>query len=206
MPLLACFFLFHISLLFVVADVLDTSRINRAGENLPVVEQMGDGYFGQWIYPDNYGGVSYNYTCDQTVDPNAFNTDLFTYYRLENDQNFVTGNYRLVGHASIFGYTQVRVDDNEPEWLSEATGLYTGSISSRQYGLGWGYLFDKSANETILSTFYEGSNVTDTFEREFGFGYSRKSVVKDNIKVTQIVTAPFGDDPVIISTIEIKVK
>jgi hypothetical protein len=203
MPLLACFFLFHISLLFVVADVLDTSRINRAGENLPVDEQMGDGYFGQWIYPDNYGGVSYNYTCDQTVDPNAFNTDLFTYYRLENDQNFVTGNYRLVGHASIFGYTQVRVDDNEPEWLSEATGLYTGSISSRQYGLGWGYLFDKSANETILSTFYEGSNVTDTFEREFGFGYSRKSVFKDNIKVTQIVTTPFGDDPVIISTIEI---
>jgi hypothetical protein len=183
---------------------MPAKRVFAAGLALAISAKAdGDGAFGTWTYPDLYGGVSYTYTCDQTVNPMAVNTDLDPFYRTTTEHNFVIGNYRVVGHASNYGYTSVRHDENVPEWLGDAAGEHPGSTSTRQYGLGWGFLFDVEANATVLSTFYEGAGTVESFERSFGLGYSIKKVVKGGFSVQQSNVVPYGDDPVLISTVTI---
>ena len=50
----------------------------------------------------------------------------------------MVGNYRLVAHASNYGYLQVRSDESVPLWHAEAAGVHPGSAGVHQYGLGWG--------------------------------------------------------------------
>ena len=47
--------------------------------------------------------------------------------------------------------------------------------------------------------FYPGN--ADSFERAFGVGYFRKKVSGQGYGVDQIIFAPFGDDPVLMSEI-----
>ncbi|MGA2852344.1 MAG: hypothetical protein ABSE46_25335, partial [Terracidiphilus sp.] len=57
-----------------------------------------------------------------------------------------------------------------------------------------GYLTD---GKETLSTYYDGTNTG--FERVFGVGYCRKRVAGSSYKVDQLIWAPFGDDPVLVS-------
>jgi hypothetical protein len=149
----------------------------------------GSGYFGTWI-TDDYGLPAYKYTCNQITDPKAI-TPTYKEFRLSTDQSHEVGNDRLVGVASNYGYIQIRQDEGSPKFLNDY------NPPAKQFGGGFGYLTD---NKSVISTFYTGS---DQFERVFGIGYYRKIVRNENFGADQIVFAPFGDDPVVISQIKI---
>lgn len=150
----------------------------------------GSGYFGKWI-TDESGLPAYNYTCNQTTDPKAV-TPTYKEFRLPTDQSHEVGNDRLVGVASNYGYIQIRQDEGSPKFLNDY------NPAAKQYGGGFGYLTD---GKSVLSTFYTGKQ--SQFERIFGVGYYRKKVSNENYGVDQVIFAPFGDDPVVISQVTI---
>jgi Glycosyl hydrolase 36 superfamily, catalytic domain len=146
----------------------------------------GSGYFGEWM-TDEFGLPAFHYTCDQVHDPKAISpTD--PVFRSKTDQTHQVGNDRLVAAVSNYGYVQVRQDEGSPKFLND----YAPERS--QFGGGIGYLTD---GKVVLSTFYPGNG--QTFDRIFGAGYLRKKVADDNYSVDQVIFAPFGDDPVLIS-------
>ena len=150
----------------------------------------GSGYFGEWIR-DESGLPAYRYTCDQVHDPAAV-SPVNPALRHPSDHTHQVGNDRLVGVASNYGYIQVRQDEGGPKFLNDydpAHGHYAG---------GFGYLTDGRAK---ISTFYSGGSTN--FERIFGCGYLRKKVEAAGYRVDQVVFAPFGDDPLLISQVRI---
>ncbi|MFX1503472.1 MAG: GH36-type glycosyl hydrolase domain-containing protein, partial [Promethearchaeota archaeon] len=102
------------------------------------------------------------------------------------------GNDRLVGVASNFGYVQVRQDEGCPKFLNDYDPEHN------QFAGGFGYLVD---GENLLSTFYSGNE--ESFNRIFGIGYFRKIVKSHNLSVDQVIFAPYGDDPLLISQVTI---
>jgi len=150
----------------------------------------GSGYFGEWI-EDEFGLPAYRYTCDQINDSKAI-TPMHKEWRSETEHLHQVGNDRLVAVSSNYGYIQVRQDEGGPKYLNEY------NPKRNYYAGGFGYLKDK---DTILSTYYLGNG--RMFERIFGIGYLRKKVKTTNYNIDQIVFAPFGDDPILISQITI---
>ncbi len=150
----------------------------------------GSGYFGEWI-TDEFGLPAFHYTCDQVRDPKAISpTD--PVYRSPTDQTHQVGNDRLVAAVSNYGYVQVRQDEGSPKFLND----YAPERS--QFGGGIGYLTD---GKVILSTLYPGDD--QTFDRIFGMGYLRKKVANDDYTADHAIFAPFGDDPVLVSQVNI---
>ncbi|MFX0058990.1 MAG: GH36-type glycosyl hydrolase domain-containing protein [Candidatus Hodarchaeota archaeon] len=154
---------------------------------------FGSGYFGEWI-EDEHGLPAYKYTCDQINDPKAI-TPVNEEFRSKTDHSFLVGNDRLVGVASNYGYIQVRQDEGGPKYLNDY------DPENQQYAGGFGYLID---GEHFLSTFY--SDHTKQFERYYGIGYMRRIVGDQFYTIDQIIYAPFGDDPILISQVKITNK
>jgi len=153
-------------------------------------KEFGSGYFGEWI-EDEFGMPAYRYTCDQINDPKAL-TPMNDMWRSKTEHLHQVGNDRLVAVASNYGHIQVRQDEGSPKYLNEFNperGHYAG---------GFGYLTD---NDDYLSTYFPGN--ANSFERIFGIGYFQKKVSGKGYSVNQIIFAPFGDDPVIISQVKI---
>jgi hypothetical protein len=80
------------------------------------------------------------------------------------------------------------------------TGIHRNSstITVRKkghYGAGIGFLTDV---KEVLSTYYPGNAAS--FERILGEGYFRKTVKSQRYEIDQDIFAPFGDDPVLLST------
>jgi hypothetical protein len=153
-------------------------------------KDFGSGYFGEWV-DDEFGLPAYLYTCDQINDPKA-KTVMNKEWRSDTEHLHQVGNDRIVGVASNYGYVQVRQDEGGPKYLNEydpTRGHFAGGI---------GYLSDGVEN---LCTYYSGKN--KSFERIFGIGYYRKKVKNNNYEIDQIIFAPFGDDPVILSQTKI---
>ena len=150
----------------------------------------GSGYFGEWI-EDQFGLPAYHYTCDQTEDPKAV-TRVSPALRPPTSHIHQVGNDRLVAVASNYGYVQVRQDEGTPKFLNDY------SPERSQYGGGIGFLAD---GKEILSTFFPGN--AKSFERVFGVGYLRKKVTVSHSAVDQVIFAPFGDDPLLISQVTI---
>jgi len=153
-------------------------------------KEFGSGYFGEWI-EDEFGMPAYRYTCDQINDPKAI-TPMNDKWRSKTEHIHQVGNDRLVGVASNYGYVQVRQDEGSPKYLNEF------NPEQGQYAGGFGYLTD---NNDYLSTYYPGN--ADSFQRIFGIGYLQKKVSGKGYLVNQIIFAPFGDDPVVISQVTI---
>jgi hypothetical protein len=151
---------------------------------------FGSGHFGEW-FEDEHGLPAYRYTCDQAHDPKAI-APTNPMWRAPADHSHQVGNDRLVAVASNYGYVQVRQDEGGPKFLNDYDPAH------HQCAGGFGYLTD---GQTTLSTFFQGS--TDSFERVFGIGYLRKKVKKDGFAANQVIFAPFGDDPILISQVTI---
>ncbi len=151
----------------------------------------GSGYFGKWMR-DEFGLPAFHYTCDQLHDPKAV-TELNPGGVLAATEHIhQVGNDRLVAIASNFGHVRVRQDEGAPKFLNDYApdrGLFGG---------GFGYLTD---GKVSLSTFYPSG---DTFDRVFGIGYFRKRVTGGGYSIDQVIFAPFGDDPVLISQVTVK--
>ncbi len=151
----------------------------------------GSGHFGEWI-TDRFGLPAYRYTCDQAVDPRA-QSPVHPYFRSPTDHTHQVGNDRLIAAVSNYGYLQVRQDEGSPKFLNDYCpdrGLF---------GAGFGYLADP---DEVLSTYYTGQG--EAFERIFGEGYFQKTVTSRRYQVDQVIFAPFGDDPVLVSMVTIK--
>ena len=151
-------------------------------------KSFGSGTFGDW-FEDEHNLPAYRYTCNQRYDPKAV-TPTHPEWRNPTDHSHLVGNDRLVAVASNYGYIQVRQDEGGPKFLNDydpAHGDFTG---------GFGYLVGCASP---LSTFYPGGG--DTFDRIFGIGYYRKIVQAKGCQVDQVVFAPFGDDPLLISQV-----
>jgi Glycosyl hydrolase 36 superfamily, catalytic domain len=151
---------------------------------------FGSGHFGEWIEDEN-GLPAYHYTCDQLNDPKAV-TPTNPIWRLPTDHSHQVGNDRLVAVCSNYGYVQVRQDEGGPKFLND----YAPALG--HFGGGFGYLCDEVL---ILSTFYPGP--AESFGRIFGIGYFRKTVRNEGYIADQIIFAPFGDDPLLISQVTI---
>lgn len=154
---------------------------------------FGSGRFGTWI-EDEQGLPAFNYTCDQQKDP-AAKSQTNPDWRMENEHLFQVGNDRITAVASNFGYVQVRQDEGGPKLLN----AYIPGENC--YGAGLGYLRD---GEDVLGTWY-GEN-SGGFRRVYGMGYLQKRVENERFAVTQTIRAPFGDDPVLVSQVQITNK
>jgi len=146
----------------------------------------GSGNFGKWI-EDEFGLPAFNYTANQTTNPHAV-TAVQPGILAPTEHIHQVGNDRITALASNYGHVRVRQDEGCPKILNDV------DPETRQFGGGLGYLTD--GRET-LSTYFDGSGAG--FERIFGVGYYRKRVVGRSYSVDQVIWAPFGDDPVLLS-------
>lgn len=150
----------------------------------------GSGHFGRWEY-DEHGLPAYRYTCDQLTDPLAVEPVDKAWQSPTNHMHQV-GNRRLVGVVSNYGYIQVRQDEGSPKFLNDFCP------EQDRYGAGIGFLAD---DHFVLNTYYTGA--ADWFDRIFGIGYLRKRVMAGRYEADQIIFAPHGDDPVLVSQVTI---
>jgi hypothetical protein len=172
------------------SSTAQTSATQSTGAAKPI--PYGSGHFGIW-FTDEWGLPAYHYTCDQTTDP-AAKTEVTPNSVLGPTEHIhQVGNDRLIALASNNGSVRVRQDEGAPRFLNDF------DPGNHQYAGGLGWLTDGS--ET-LSTWYAGG--TDAFERHFGMGYFRKKVWSKKYSADQIISAPFGDDPVLLSQVTIR--
>ena len=150
----------------------------------------GSGHFGRWT-EDEFGLPAFEYTCNHITDPLA-SSPIKPGILRPNEHVHQVGNDRITALASNYGHVRVRQDEGGPKILNDV------DPEAHQYGGGIGYLTD--GHET-LSTWYESSN--PSFERIFGIGYFRKRVSSQKYAVDQVIWAPFGDDPVLVSQVKI---
>ena len=150
----------------------------------------GSGYFGEWI-TDQFGLPAYRYTCNQIEDPKA-QSPVHARWRGSSDHTHQVGNDRLVAAVSNYGYLQVRQDEGSPKFLNDYFP------DEGRYGAGIGFLTD---GIRVLSTFYPGG--AEHFDRTMGEGYFRKTAKGNGYEIDQVIFAPFGDDPVLISQVSI---
>jgi hypothetical protein len=156
----------------------------------PESKAFGSGHFGEWIN-DQFGLPAYRYTCNQITDPKAV-SPVHKQWRGPTDHTHQVGNDRIVAAVSNFRYVQVRQDEGSPKFLNDY------SPDRGRFGAGIGFLTD---GKTILSTYYPGN--ADSFDRVMGEGYIRKNVKGKSWEIDQVIFAPFGDDPVLISPVNI---
>ena len=153
----------------------------------------GSGHFGKWIR-DSFDLPAYQYTCDQITDPKAV-SPVDRAWRPVTDHTHQVGNGRLVAVASNYGYVQVRQDEGAPKFLNDYCP------EQNCYGAGIGFLADENDENILLSTYYSGT--AESFDRILGMGYLRKRVTGHQYEIDQVIFAPFGDDPVLISQVTI---
>lgn len=150
----------------------------------------GSGYFGNWI-EDEFGLPAFHYTCDQVNDSKA-RTEVNPGILGPTEHIHQVGNDRIVAIASNYGHVRVRQDEGAPKFLNDY------APERHCFGGGFGYLTDGAA---ALSTLYPGN--AGNFDRFFGVGYFRKKVSGHRYMIDQIIFAPFGDDPVLVSQVTI---
>jgi len=161
-----------------------------SGAGAPQKKSYGSGYFGNWI-EDEFGLPAFHYTCDQIHDPKAV-TEVNPGILGPTEHIHQVGNDRLVAIASNYGHVRVRQDEGAPKFLNDFAS------DRGQFAGGFGYLTDGT---TALSTFYPGN--AKSFDRIFGIGYFRKKVTGETYSMDQVIFAPFGDDPVLVSQVTI---
>ena len=156
----------------------------------PAARAYGSGSFGEWI-EDEFGLPAFRYTCDQVHDPKAV-TAVKPGILSSTDHIHQVGNDRLVAVVSNYGIVQVRQDEGAPKFLADY------APDHGHYGGGIGYLTD---GREFLSTYYPGN--AKSFDRVFGAGYFRKKAAGASYSLDQIISAPFGDDPVLLSQVTV---
>ena len=175
---------------FAAVSKLDASTIWRTDSSgsaeTGTSSSYGSGHFGTWI-EDEFGLPAYRYTMNQTVDPRAV-TEVHPGVLGRTEHIHQVGNDRIIAIASNFGHVRVRQDEGSPKFLNDV------DPETKQFGGGLGYLTD---GDETLNTCDDGGN--RDFERVFGIGYYRKRVGGKKYSINQVIFAPFGDDPVLVS-------
>jgi hypothetical protein len=155
-----------------------------------IASTYGSGSFGHWLV-DPYGLPAYDYTADETTDPNAKQPELAGATGAQHQ----LGNDHIKGMAFNDGYTQFWSQDRLAEWAN----LY--QASSNHFAGGWGYL---NVGGKVASTMYLDRPQGAPFTRTFGVGYYRRHAVADGIDVSDAVYAPFGNDPMLVHDVTLR--
>jgi len=174
--------------------ILLKSSFKTKGGNRILIEwntEYGNSNFGHWV-TDPYGLPAFKYTCKQETEPRAqYNTSL----GLKRNHWHQLGNDRVVALGFNDGYIQIWNSERTPLWLNyyqPDEGHFTG---------GFGYLYDGSKH---WSTLYLDRPEDSTYERLFGMGYYQKKMKYAGLQIVQTVFAPFGNDSLLISQVQIK--
>ncbi|MBO0911643.1 MAG: hypothetical protein J2P13_07595 [Acidobacteria bacterium] len=158
----------------------------------PGEKPYGSGHFGAWI-EDEFGLPAFHYTCDQIHDPTA-RTEVNPGILSPTEHIHQVGNDRIIAIASNYGHVRVRQDEGAPKFLNDHAperGIFAG---------GFGYLTD---GNVALATLYPADARPGSFDRIFGMGYFRKRAGNESYEIDQVIFAPFGDDPVLVSEVRI---
>jgi hypothetical protein len=154
-----------------------------------VASTYGSGDFGQWGV-DRWGLPVYHYTDDQATDPNARQPELAGASQAQHQ----VGNDNIKGMAFNDGYTQLWSQQLVAQWAN----MY--SPEHEHYAGGYGYL---NVGGKVGSTFYLDHQTDESFLRDFGVGYSRKSISFHGLAVSEDTVAPFGSDPILLDNVTI---
>jgi hypothetical protein len=157
---------------------------------------------------DSAGLPVFQYTLDQTTAKGAATAAAYfalarqnpAEWRAKTDNLFEIGNDRLVVVASSFGYVQVRQDELGPKFLQDV------NPPAHQFGGGIVYLIDSQTRELLASSFFTGQQQRPpAVNRSFGLGYRtvETSSRDGNYHMRHELLTPFGDDPAVLSTVDV---
>ena len=164
--------------------------LSDAGAPTDLASSYGSGSFGRWLI-DGFGLPVYRYTADETRDRDARQAELAGATRAQHQ----VGNDHIVAAAFNDGYTQLWSQDRLMQWAN------VFQPAARHYAGGFGWL---RIGGRTLSTLYLDRPAGSAFQRDFGVGYYRKQVRADGVQVTQVVYAPFGNDPVLLDDVTVR--
>lgn len=155
------------------------------------MDTYGNSNFGYWA-EDEFNLPVFVYTCNQTQEERAK-------YIISGNKTSTThwhqiGNDRITAIATNDGYLQLFCGKKDFKWIN----YY--QPEARNYAGGFGYINDGKKH---WNTFYLDKPINSKFERVFGISYYRKSLVYQGIKCKQTLFAPFGEEEIILSEIEI---
>lgn len=156
-----------------------------------VSQPFGSDHFGHWI-TDGSGLPAFDYTADQAADRAArwddgHGTSTSFWHQLGND--------RIVADAFNDGY--VELWDGERQYRS--VNYY--DAGARQFAGGFGYL---RVGRTAWSTLYLDRPPGAAYRRVFGMGYYRKDERANGLQADQVIFAPFGTAPVLLSQVVLR--
>ena len=154
-----------------------------------IASTYGSGDFGRWVV-DHFGLPSYRYTVDQQTDPLARQAELAG----GTDAWSQVGNDRVKADAFNHGYTELWSQDRLAQWINSL------DPSHRHEGGGYGYL---NVDGKVISTLYDDRPQGATTERTFGVGYFSHTLATRGIDASEVVYAPFGNDPVLVHDVSI---
>jgi hypothetical protein len=149
------------------------------------------GIFGTWII-DRFGLPAYRYTMDETTDPRAeWDPEIAPRTNL---MWFPIGNKRIVAAAYNHGFVELFYNESDQRWINHYdpdSGNYTG-----------GFGFVREGDE-VVSTFFPDRPPEAEFQRIYGMGYFEKTLTQNGLRIDQVVFAPKGSLPVLISEVTI---
>ena len=158
--------------------------------SLPAIaSSYGSGDFGRWTV-DRFGLPSYRYTLDQQTSPLAHQAELAG----GTDAWSQVGNDRVKADAFNQGYTELWSQDRLAQWIDQL------DPTNRHLGGGFGYL---NVDGKVISTLYDDRPTGSSTERTFGVGYFDHSLETSGIEASEVVYAPFGNDPVLLHDVHI---
>jgi glycosyl hydrolase family 36/glycosyl transferase family 36 len=158
--------------------------------SLPAIaSSYGSGDFGQWT-ADRFGLPSYRYTLDEQTSPIAHQAELAG----GTDAWSQVGNDRVKADAFNHGYTELWSQDRLAQWVNQLDPAH------RHLGGGFGYL---NVDGRVMSTLYDDRPAGAATDRTFGVGYFSHSMQTSGIAESEVVYAPFGNDPVLLHDVRI---
>jgi len=155
----------------------------------PIASTYGSGDFGRWIV-DHFGLPAYHYTVAQQTDPLARQAELAG----STDAWSQVGNDRVKADAFNHGYTELWSQDRLAQWINALDPAH------RHEGGGFGYL---NVDGAVASTLYDDRPAGARTQRTFGVGYFSHSVATAGVQASELIYAPFGNDPVLVHDVRI---
>ncbi len=150
------------------------------------METFGSGNIGQWMR-DEDGLPAYEYTLDQRQDARALYE---TTRGVSNDHWHLLGNDRITATAHNGGYVLLY------DWSRGGKSLGRWLPGRNHYAGGFKFIESDGA---VWNTLWDGLPPGAEQRRVFGAGYFEKETQHAGLTVTERITAPPGDDPVLLS-------
>lgn len=149
-------------------------------------ESFGAGVFGRWA-ADETGLPAYDYELDQTADPRAeYQTtrggSRDHWHQFGNDRIFATAHNG--GHVALY------------DWSRGPRMLNRREPSRHQHGGGFKII---RQDGRVWNTLWPNLPPGASQRRRFGAGYFEKDTLHDGLRVVERISAPPGDDPVLLS-------